>query len=133
MPPTESRRSRFGAYQLARNSVFPEDTWGKDSRWRSLLCGLFAGCTEAVVAVTPMETVKVRLIHDKIAGTNKYNGLFNGMSVIGKAEGFWGLYKGLGPTMVKQGSNQAIRFLIYNDLYKTLKTQINDTAAMMIA
>jgi len=66
--------SRFGAYQLARNSIFPESSWGTDSRMRSLLCGLFAGCTEAILAVTPMETVKVRLIHDRIAGTGKYNG-----------------------------------------------------------
>lgn len=125
--------SRFGAYQLARNSVFPEESWGKDSRMRSLLCGLFAGCTEAIVAVTPMETVKVRLIHDRIAGTNKYQGLFNGISVIGRAEGFWGLYKGLGPTILKQGSNQAIRFLVYNDMVKFFKQHINETAAMMIA
>jgi len=125
--------SRFGAYELARNSLFKEEAWGKDSRMRSLLCGLFAGCTEAIIAVTPMETVKVRLIHDRIAGTNKYNGLFNGMSVIGKAEGFWGLYKGLGPTIMKQGSNQAIRFLVYNDLFKTLKRSMNETVAMMIA
>ena len=40
--------SRFGAYQFARNSLMPEETWGVNSRLRSLLCGLFAGVTEAI-------------------------------------------------------------------------------------
>jgi len=40
--------SRFGAYQFARNSIFPEEAWGADSRIRSLGCGLFAGVTEAI-------------------------------------------------------------------------------------
>lgn len=80
-----------------------------------------------------METMKVRLIHDKIAGTNKYRGLIHGVTTIGKAEGFWGLYKGLGPTICKQGSNQAIRFLVYNDLSKILKEYLPYTPAIMIA
>jgi len=107
--------TRFGAYQYARNSLFPEDTWGKDSRWRSLFCGLTAGVSEAIVAVTPMETVKTKLIHDKVAGTGKYNGLIHGVTTIAKLEGPAGLYRGLGPTIMKQGSNQAVRFLVYND------------------
>jgi len=80
-----------------------------------------------------METMKVRLIHDKIAKTNKYRGLIHGVSTIGKTEGFWGLYKGLGPTICKQGSNQAIRFLVYNDLSKILKEYIPYTPAIMVA
>jgi solute carrier family 25 citrate transporter 1 len=86
--------SRFGAYEFARNSLFPEDSWGKDSRLRSLFCGLTAGVTEAIVAVTPMETVKTKLIHDKVAGTGKYNGLIGGVTTIVKLEGFGGLYRG---------------------------------------
>jgi solute carrier family 25 citrate transporter 1 len=86
--------SRFGAYEFARNSLFPEDSWGKDSRLRSLFCGLTAGVTEAIVAVTPMETVKTKLIHDKVAGTGKYNGLIGGVSTIVKLEGMGGLYRG---------------------------------------
>ena len=40
---------------------------------------------------------------------------------------------GLGPTICKQGSNQAIRFLVYNDLSKILKEYIPYTPAIMVA
>lgn len=86
--------SRFGSYQFCRNSVFTEEKYGKDSKIRSALCGLIAGVIEATVATTPMETLKVRLIHDKIAETGKYNGLLHGIQTISNAEGLSGLYKG---------------------------------------
>merc|ERR1711976_705630 len=62
-----------------------------------------------------METVKTKLIHDRVAETGKYNGLIHGCRTIFNQEGFWGMYKGLVPTMMKQGSNQAIRFTVYGD------------------
>ena len=103
--------SRFGAYQFASNNLFTEK-----SRVNSLLCGLTAGFTEAVVAVTPMETIKTKLIHDRISGTGKYRGLFHGIQVIAGLEGIGGLYRGLGPTIIKQSSNQGVRFLVFNEL-----------------
>lgn len=109
--------SRFGAYQYATNNLFVGD-----SRVNSLCCGLFAGTTEAILAVTPMETLKTKLIHDKIAETGKYRGLFHGIVTIAKQEGPGGLYQGLLPTIMKQGSNQAIRFLVYNEISGRMKT-----------
>lgn len=34
---------------------------------------------EAVLVVTPQETLKTRLIHDKLSATPKYNNLFHGI------------------------------------------------------
>jgi len=65
--------------------------------------------------VTPAETLKVKLIHDRFQPTPKYNGLFHGISTIIKQSGFGGIYKGLLPTILKQGSNQGVRFLVYED------------------
>lgn len=52
-----------------------------------LLCGLGAGVSEALLAVTPMETVKVKFINDQLSGNPKYKGFFHGVSMIVKQEG----------------------------------------------
>ena len=46
-----------------------------------LLCGLGAGVCEAIFAVTPMETVKVKFINDQRSGVNSTN-LFNGYDTL---------------------------------------------------
>ena len=58
------------------------------------MSGLMAGCTEAIFVVTPMETIKTKLIHDRIGGHNKYRGLFHGISSIVREKGLGGIYKG---------------------------------------
>ncbi|CAB1322089.1 unnamed protein product, partial [Coregonus sp. 'balchen'] len=78
---------RFGVFEYLSNHA--RDEAGKLNSTRGLLCGLGAGVMEAVVIVCPMETVKVR-----IRGT----------------------YQGLTATVLKQGSNQAIRFYVMTSL-----------------
>ena len=68
--------------------------------------------------MTPAETLKVKLIHDRFQAEPKYKGLFHGISTIIKQSGFGGIYKGLVPTILKQGSNQGVRFLVYEDTKK---------------
>jgi solute carrier family 25 citrate transporter 1 len=125
--------SRFGAYQYSSNNIFTEQSWGKDSRMRLFLCGLIAGVTEAIVASTPMETVKTKLIQDRIAGTGKYHSLTDAIWKIGQNEGIGGLYRGLGPTIYKCGSNQAVRFMMYNDLKKIIGEWVPGTPGMMLS
>lgn len=52
-----------------------------------LLAGLGAGVAEAVLAVTPMETVKVKFINDQRSGKPQYKGFFHGVSTIVRTEG----------------------------------------------
>lgn len=83
-----------------------------------------------------METVKVKFIHDQRSATPKYHGFFHGVRQIVRTEGehdfgllfcsfvnvglgLRGTYQGLTATMLKQGSNQAIRFFVM----ETLKDQ----------
>jgi solute carrier family 25 citrate transporter 1 len=61
------------------------------------------------------------MIHDQMQPVPKYRGLVHGVSSIVKAEGLGGIYKGLTTTILKQGSNQAIRFLIYDETKKMLQ------------
>lgn len=52
-----------------------------------LLSGLGAGVCEALLAVTPMETIKVKFINDQRSSHPKYKGLFHGVRLIIKEFG----------------------------------------------
>eukprot|EP00047_Mylnosiga_fluctuans_P019210 m.80179 g.80179 ORF g.80179 m.80179 type:complete len:109 (-) comp8027_c0_seq4:154-480(-) len=83
---------------------------------RTLIAGLGAGTVEAIVAVSPMETVKVKFIQDQTSSSPKYRNFFHGIGVIVRDSGLRGLYQGVLATVLKQASNQAIRFSVYNPL-----------------
>jgi len=105
---------RFMGYEALRNKLVDKD--GKLTQMRTVLCGLGAGVTEAIVIVCPMETVKVKFIHDQNQANPKYKGFVHGVREIVKQEGIRGTYQGLTATILKQGSNQAIRFFVFNNL-----------------
>lgn len=81
-----------------------------------MLCGLGAGICEALFAVIPQESIKVKFINDRISDKPKYKGLINGIAQIIKENGLRGTYQGVTPTLIKQGSNQAIRFSVFESL-----------------
>ena len=60
-----------------------------------LLCGLGAGVSEAVLAVTPMETVKVKFINDQRSANPKFRGFAHGVSCIVQEQGIRGVYQGM--------------------------------------
>jgi len=101
---------RFGAFEQFK--IRAVDEKGNLSPGMRLLCGLGAGVSEAILAVTPMETVKVKFIADQRSANPQYKGFFHGVRHIVAQEGLSGTYKGLTATMMKQGSNQAIRFYV---------------------
>jgi solute carrier family 25 citrate transporter 1 len=103
---------RFAAFQQL--STLMKDEQGKLSAASTMLCGLGAGALEALVAVTPMETVKTKMIHDQNSAHPKYKGLVHGVSTILRAEGIRGIYQGVLPTVLKQSGNQMVRFSVYN-------------------
>uniref|UniRef100_A0AC35U311 Tricarboxylate transport protein, mitochondrial n=1 Tax=Rhabditophanes sp. KR3021 TaxID=114890 RepID=A0AC35U311_9BILA len=105
---------RFGTFEYLKGKVADEK--GNLTPLQRLYCGLGAGVSEAIFAVTPMETVKVKFIHDRTLANPKYKGFAHGVSSIVKQEGFRGLYQGVSATIVKQGSNQAIRFFVMETL-----------------
>jgi len=103
---------RFGANQFLKNNVFTDY---KTSKFSNFLAGVGAGITEAVFVVTPQETLKTKLIHDRFQPNPQYKGLFDGVKKIYAAQGFPGVYRGLVPTVIRQGSNQGVRFLVYEE------------------
>lgn len=105
---------RFGMFEFLSNHM--RDAQGRLDSRRGLLCGLGAGVAEAVVVVCPMETVKVKFIHDQTSSNPKYRGFFHGVREIVREQGLKGTYQGLTATVLKQGSNQAIRFFVMTSL-----------------
>jgi solute carrier family 25 citrate transporter 1 len=83
--------------------------------------GLLSGLTEAVVIVTPAEVCKIRMqsqYHSLMDPTQrqhaKYRNVVQTAGLIVKEEGIGALYKGVVPTMLRQGCNQAVNFTVYN-------------------
>ncbi|XP_028313135.1 tricarboxylate transport protein, mitochondrial [Gouania willdenowi] len=105
---------RFGVFEYLSNQA--RDESGRLDSTRGLLCGLGAGVFEAVLVVCPMETIKVKFIHDQTSANPKYKGFFHGVREIIRAQGLRGTYQGLTATVLKQGSNQAIRFFVMTSL-----------------
>lgn len=101
---------RFSTFELVRQYVGDKD--GRMTNGAKFVGGLAAGVVEAVVAVAPMETIKVKVIHDLNRPTPRYTGSFNSIVTILREEGVRGTYQGLLPTILKQSTNQGSRFLL---------------------
>lgn len=100
--------ARWTGYETALKQV--QDENGKCTVPRRMFAGACGGVTEAILAVTPIETLKTRVTDDMRRGTNKYSGSLDACVKIIKADGPMGLYMGLLPTIMKQATNQAVRF-----------------------
>ncbi|XP_058805929.1 putative tricarboxylate transport protein, mitochondrial [Phymastichus coffea] len=110
---------RFGSFESVKKQLVDAD--GKLNAQNRLLAGLCAGVCEAIFAVTPMETVKVKFINDQRSAKPRFRGFAHGVGIIIKENGFRGVYQGLVPTIMKQGSNQAIRFFVMESLKEWYK------------
>lgn len=72
-------------YEFLRNRM--ADSNGKLSQLGNLTCGLGAGVAEAILVVCPMETIKVKFIHDQTQPKPQYKGFFSGVYTIVKTDG----------------------------------------------
>ncbi|KAJ8380331.1 hypothetical protein SKAU_G00011090 [Synaphobranchus kaupii] len=117
---------RFGMFEFLSNQM--RDETGKLDSTQGLICGLGAGVAEAILVVCPMETVKVKFIHDQNLANPKYRGFFHGVREIVRTQGIRGTYQGITATVLKQGSNQAIRFYVMTSLRNWYKGDNPDKA-----
>eukprot|EP00814_Leptocylindrus_danicus_P019857 CAMPEP_0116023838 /NCGR_PEP_ID=MMETSP0321-20121206/11894_1 /TAXON_ID=163516 /ORGANISM="Leptocylindrus danicus var. danicus, Strain B650" /LENGTH=332 /DNA_ID=CAMNT_0003495323 /DNA_START=147 /DNA_END=1145 /DNA_ORIENTATION=- len=87
--------------------------------------GLMSGLTEAILVVTPAEVCKIRMqsqyhsmVDAEVRKKRKYGNVVQTAVTIVKEEGPTALYKGIVPTMLRQGCNQAVNFTMYQ-FFKT--------------
>lgn len=100
--------ARWTGYQTVANQL--KDDKGNLSIPSRMFAGACGGVSEAVLAVTPIETLKTRVTDDMRRGTGNYSGSLDATVKILKSEGPAGLYRGVVPTIAKQATNQAVRF-----------------------
>ncbi|KAF2875126.1 mitochondrial carrier domain-containing protein [Massariosphaeria phaeospora] len=115
---------RFTSYEWYKQML--ADQKGAVTSKSTFLAGLFAGVTEAVMVVTPMEVIKIRLQaqHHSMADpldVPKYRNAAHALYTVIKEEGFGALYRGVSLTALRQGTNQAVNFTAYSEARAALQ------------
>lgn len=112
---------RFVSFEQYRDLLAKLEHNGEKTSRVTFSAGLASGLTEAIVVVTPAEVCKIRLqsqyhslMDPSQMHNRKYKNVVQTAMVIVKEEGLGALYKGLVPTMLRQGINQAVNFTCYN-------------------
>lgn len=103
---------RFGLNAFIKDNLRDKD--GKLTPGKNFVAGLGAGVSEALIIVAPVETVKTKCIE-----LNKP--FVSGFKHILATDGVGGVYQGAAATALKQGSNQGLRFMWFNE-YKRIVT-----------
>lgn len=101
---------RFGLNGVIKGRLRDKD--GKLTPGKNFVAGLGAGVAEALIIVSPVETVKTKCIDLNMP-------FVQGLKHIVATEGIAGVYKGVAATAMKQGSNQGLRFMWFNE-YKRI-------------
>ena len=114
VPKMAIRFVSFEHYKQSLSGVFGA------SSYVVFTAGLASGLTEAILVVTPAEVCKIRmqsqynsLIDPAQLHHRKYTNVVQTAYTIIKEEGVSALYKGVVPTMMRQGINQAVNFTAY--------------------
>ena len=77
--------TRFAMFEFLKNKMV--DDRGKLTQTQTILAGLGAGVSEAILVVCPMETIKVKFIHDQTQPNPQYRGFFHGVRTIVRQQG----------------------------------------------
>ncbi|ODQ77599.1 hypothetical protein BABINDRAFT_163327 [Babjeviella inositovora NRRL Y-12698] len=115
---------RFSTYEFYRSLLKSED--GSITTGKTFVAGVGAGITEAVIVVTPMEVVKIRLQsqHHSLADpldVPKYRNAPHCAYVVVKEEGLRAMWRGVSLTAARQASNQGVNFTVYSKLKERLQ------------
>ncbi|KAJ4325379.1 Mitochondrial succinate-fumarate transporter [Neodidymelliopsis sp. IMI 364377] len=115
---------RFTSYEWYKQML--ADSQGNVTSKSTFMAGLAAGVTEAVLVVTPMEVVKIRLQaqHHSMADpldVPKYRNAAHALYTVLKEEGAGALWRGVSLTALRQGTNQAANFTAYSELRSRLQ------------
>ena len=110
---------RFVSFEQYRDWL--QTATGVKSSSVTFTAGLLSGLTEAIMVVTPAEVCKIRMqsqYHSMLDPTQvqhrKYTNVLQTAVTIVREEGIGALYKGVVPTMLRQGCNQAVNFTAYS-------------------
>jgi len=110
---------RFFSFEVYKDTLMEYNLMQTTSA--TFVAGLASGITEAVLVVTPAEVCKIRMqsqyhsmMDPRQLQRRKYTNVIQTAGVLIREEGFGALYKGVVPTMMRQGCNQAANFTSYS-------------------
>jgi solute carrier family 25 protein 34/35 len=119
---------RLGFYEPIRKSV--TTAIYKDPTKQSAGINIFSGASSGIIgaiAGSPFFLVKTRLQSYSpvlpVGTQHKYKNAIDGLSQIYKAEGVKGLYRGVGPAMVRTGFGSSVQLPTYFLAKRTLQKQ----------
>uniref|UniRef100_A0A914V8A9 Mitochondrial 2-oxodicarboxylate carrier n=1 Tax=Plectus sambesii TaxID=2011161 RepID=A0A914V8A9_9BILA len=111
----------FGLYHNAKDLLPSQKERPNANLTGRILLGFLAGSLASIVNI-PFDVAKSRIQGPQpIDGPRKYNGCFQSMALIYKEEGFFALYKGLIPKVMRLGPGGAIMLIVYESVYDWLK------------
>ncbi|CAM0138488.1 unnamed protein product [Umbelopsis sp. WA50703] len=113
---------RFSSFEFYKSALADPETQRVSTK-ATFLAGLGAGITEAVMVVTPMDVIKIRLQAQRHSMADpmdipKYRNAGHAAYTIVKEEGVSALYKGVSLTALRQATNQAVNFTAYQEMKK---------------
>lgn len=122
----------YERYKSMLQSILGEDSKGSASAGLCIhfVGGGMAGIT-AASATYPLDLVRTRLAAQR--NTVYYRGIWHTFHTICQEEGFLGLYKGLGATLLGVGPSIAISFSVYESLRSFWQSQRPNDAPMMVS
>jgi hypothetical protein len=116
---------RFLSFEQYKELLANAVTGGEKTSGVTFTAGLLSGLTEAILVVTPAEVCKIRMqsqYHSMLDPSQmqhrKYTNVVQTAFTIVREEGLGALYKGVVPTMLRQGCNQAVNFTAYSAIKK---------------
>ncbi|KAL7425088.1 Mitochondrial succinate-fumarate transporter [Cryptotrichosporon argae] len=112
---------RFASFEMYKGWLSGPD--GKIKPSGTFLAGLGAGATEAVLVVSPMEVIKIRLQAQQHSLADpmdipRYRNAAHAAFTIVREEGLSTLYRGVTLTALRQATNQAVNFTAYQQFKK---------------
>lgn len=114
---------RFVSFEQYKDVIKIHGSFGEKAT--NFTAGLLTGLTEAVLIVTPADVCKIRMQSQRHSMLDpaetqgrKYGNVVQTAATIIREEGWGALYKGVVPTMLRQGCNQAVNFTAYNAMKK---------------
>ena len=129
IPKMAIRFVSFEQYRDWGSTFVKTQQWNISPTSVTFTAGLASGLTEAIVVVTPAVVCKIRMqgqYHSMMDPSQmqhrKYTNVIQTAVTIVREEGLGALYKGVVPTMLRQGCNQAVNFTAYN----IIKTNVMD-------
>ncbi|XP_045164759.1 mitochondrial 2-oxodicarboxylate carrier-like [Mercenaria mercenaria] len=113
----------FGFYHNIKGMI-PEAEDQKLEILRRFLIGLASGTLSSVINI-PFDVAKSRIQGPQpVPGEIKYRTCFATIATVYKEEGFFALYKGLLPKMLRLGPGGAIMFLVYEHVFDWMKNNL---------